>query len=1095
MDKHGFWMVTEEGYFYPFTQPERENDWALIRNQLGILATEGTVERQEDGFLLPHKNAVQLEEELRALLELPDFFPFAISIQSRGSLGSQSFHYEISYIRPDGRPFFGVRTLGSYVELDDYQDGTYYMFNEDQYTLIRLMETGNEESRKITSLTERNAFNTLQLAKVKSVAEKIHATVDRFMERQKIVTADKLSVRLEKNADGSYSVYPVMLQKTGKSYTPIPSKSLDSVFLHNTNVHTILSSDRSTKYVFTNEQAEGLRQIRQCQHLSEQQAKKLSECPNEVFDSEAFTFESGVFGDRVVSIGKFEAPYLPYRFSSGRDWLPPEGSSPVWEPQEEGQPAADGQQTPDDFQGLEDGFAVGPDANAEDGFGKSGKSPAGTGEAESTEETIRKSEASLLIKENFEEGMYHISDLPPKEKWRKGDIQPYLGQGLAEGITPFSYQMDGIRQIAVCWKYGYHGVLLADDMGLGKTMQAFGFLAALKKEMQGRDMDSVLIVAPVSLLRNWEAEYSKFLEPDLYDGIVALYGSQLKQYRARNADGSLAVYRFQDKELKDAAKIGFNQYGLKKNKIILTTYETLRDMQISFGEVSWSVMIIDEAQKIKNPGTRVSEAVRAMNYDFGLALTGTPVENSWNDLWTIMDFVQPHKLKPFTEFNKQYQKPLEKVKDNPEKVTELGNKLRKELDPCFIRRLKDEVKLPLPQKNILKFKDSMPDLQRKIYGEVVRAARGEKGTAGSMLKVIGLLRDISLCPNLGIYNEKAYNSIEPEQFFATSARLLRVKKILDEIQQKQEKVILFVESRKLQLLLETFLEKMYGVYVPAPINGTTEAGERQRIVDRFNGEEGFQILILSPLAAGVGLNITGANHVIHLSRCWNPAREDQATDRAYRIGQKKDVTVYIPMAYDQDFPENASFDLTLDALLDYKRELGKSALYPTDISSGNALSMFHQITGAGGGDMGQATQWTIEDTDKITGAIFEVIVSRLYQNMGQYQVMKTRDSGDKGADVIAHSKDGKTPNLLIQCKQTSVDKSCDGKGVQEVQASLSYYKKLYQCDFQCVVVTNATHFTHTAMTLAQANGVKLIGRGELAKLLDAYPVKRTIGLA
>ena len=1092
MDQHGFWTVTEEGYFYPVEQPERENDWALLSNQLEILATEGTVERREDGFLLPHKNAVQLEEELRALLELPDFFPFEISIQSRGSTGSASFHYEFRYMRPDGRPFFGVRTLGSYVELDDYQDGTYYMLNEDQYTLIQLMEAGNRENRKFTVLAERNAFNTLQLARVKSVAEKVHATVDSFMERQKIVTADKLSVRLEKNPDGSYSVYPVMLMKEGKSYTPIPSETLDSVFLHNTNIHSILGSDR-TKYVFTDEQAEGLRQIRQCQHLSEQQAKKLSECPNEVFDSDAFTFESGVFGDRVVSIGKFEAPDLPYSFSSGRDWLPPEGASAVWEPGEEGQPSADGEQPPvDPILGPEDGPTVDSGGNGAKGPGKAGESPEDT---DGIEETIKKSDASLLIKENFDGGMASVSDLPPREKWRNGDIQSVLGQGLQEGITPFSYQLDGMKQIAGCWKFGYHGVLLADEMGLGKTMQAFGFLAALKNSRQGQDLDSVLIVAPVSLLRNWEAEYDKFLAPDLFDGIVALYGSEVKKYRARNADGSLAVYRFQDEDLKDAAKIGFNQYQLTKNKIILTTYETLRDLQISFGEVSWSVMIIDEAQKIKNPGTRVSEAVRAMNYDFGLALTGTPVENSWNDLWTIMDFVQPHKLKPLKEFNNQYQKPLEKVKDNPEEVTKLGNQLRKELDPCFIRRLKDEVQLPLPQKNILKFKDPMPDLQRKLYGEVVRAARGEDGTKESMLKVIGQLRDISLCPNLGVYNEKAYNSIEPERFFATSARLLRVKQILDEVRDRQEKAILFVESRKLQLLLETFLEKMYKVYVPAPINGTTEASERQRIVDRFNQAEGFQILLLSPLAAGVGLNITGANHVIHLSRCWNPAREDQATDRAYRIGQKKDVTVYIPMAYDPDFPEDASFDLTLDALLDYKRELGKSALYPTDISSDNAFSMFQRITGVGEDGPKPPTRWTIEDTDKITGAVFEVVVSNLYKKMGPYQVTKTRDSGDKGADVIVRATDGKTPNLLIQCKQTGVDKSCDGKGVQEVQASLSYYKKLYQCDFQCVVITNATHFTPTAMTLAQANGVRLIGRGELARLLEEYPVKRTVAMA
>lgn len=1129
MEQHGFWTVTKEGYFYPVEQSERPNDWVLIKNQLGIMATEGTVEWQKDGFLLPHEHAVQLAEDLRALLELPDFFPFEISIQSKGSIGRPSFQYIYHFIRPDGQPFIGIRSIGSYVEFDDYKDGTYYMFNEDQYHLLELMDSANQESQKIIDQVKLNTFNTLQLAKVKEIAKKIHATMDRFIKQQKIVTADKLSVRLQKNSDGSYSVFPVILKKSGASYTRIPSDSLDDIFLQNVNIHKFIGHDH-IKYVFTNEQAEGIKQIRDCQHISEKQAQKISECPKEIFDSDAFTFDLGVFGERVVSIGKYEVPYLPCSFSSGIDWLPPEGSSPAIGmedlPSENidklkplikehcsdivrkiGEAQAEGKNhivlesgeiiklTPD-FLVMVDQINEKLESPGVTTFstedGEQDEKVEDNGEAANdTDADVKKIDPSLIIKNNYFEMKYQI---PPQEKWRNKNLQPYLGKGLRKGISPFSYQMDGMEQIALCWKYGFHGVLLADDMGLGKTMQAFGFLAALKKSMQGKELDSVLIVAPVSLLRNWETEYEKFMEPDLFESIVALYGNKLKEYRTRNVDGTFSVYKPQNIKFKDIAKIDFDHYQLRKNKIILTTYETLRDFQISFGEVSWSVMIIDEAQKIKNPGTRVSNAVRAMNCDFGLALTGTPVENTWNDLWTIMDFVQPGKLNTLKEFNKKYQKPLERAEDKSKVVIDLGTKLRKKLDPCFIRRLKEEVNLPLPPKNIQKFKDPMQDDQKKMYGDIVKSARKDDGTIGSMLTIIGQLRDISLCPNLSVYNEKAFNSIDPEHFFATSARLMRVKKILDDIEKKQEKVIIFVESRKLQLLLETFLERMYGVYVPAPINGTTEASERQKIVDRFNEEEGFQILILSPLAAGVGLNITGANHVIHLSRCWNPAKEDQATDRVYRIGQKKEVTVYIPMAYDPDFPEDASFDLNLDALLDHKRELGKSALYPTDITPQNWSAMFQKMTNSDGDKRNPFTQWTINDTDKITGSVFEVIVSNLYRNMGQYQVTKTKDSGDKGADVIARSVDGEAPNLLIQCKQTSVGKSCDGKGVQEVQASLSYYKKLFKCDFKGVVITNSAHFTNTAITLANANGVQLIGRNGLAKMLEEYPVKRNVGL-
>ena len=163
---------------------------------------------------------------------------------------------------------------------------------------------------------------------------------------------------------------------------------------------------------------------------------------------------------------------------------------------------------------------------------------------------------------------------------------------------------------------------------------------------------------------------------------------------------------FQDRE---------HQIDYSRNHLILTTYETLRELQLSFGRVAWSAMILDEAQKIKNPATRTSVAARAMNCDFGLALTGTPVENSWTDLWTIMDFVEPGKLESLKDFNNHYQHQLQNVENKGELLKELGDQLRKNLDPCFIRRLKEDVNLGLPAKEILRFKDPMPEEQRKLY--------------------------------------------------------------------------------------------------------------------------------------------------------------------------------------------------------------------------------------------------------------------------------------------------------------------------------------------------------------------------------------------
>ncbi|WP_083236218.1 DEAD/DEAH box helicase [Acidaminococcus massiliensis] len=973
MTNHRFWTAQENGYFYPCVQTESTGDWPLIQGQLEILASEGKVEEKTDGFLLPHGQAVELDTEILEILELPDCFPYTITLRSHGSLGSPSFHYELEYLRLDGTPFYGIRVLGSYVELSRE---TCYRFTKDQYELVNLVEKSNRESQQIKNKGELSQYNTLQLARIKERAEKIHATLDRFMERQKIVTADKLSVRLEKNPDGSFSVLPVLLRKDGDSYTRMEADSLEQGFRSNPyNTGKIYGPDK-TQYVFTPEQEEGIRQIRRCQRLSLEAARQVAEHPREIFGSDAFDFDLGVYGDRVVSIGEFLAPDLPFSLSSGRNWLPPEGAgmeTAVGQDKAEDDYASlapDEKDYPELFVKISDALDRGEkrivvrdqEIELTPGFlayVDQLKAKVGKKQSEQVQEPEesgeKKKEASLQIQENFLSQEYH-SRKAAREKQLGTDhrLEDFLGQGLREGIRPMPHQQVGMEQLAACWEYGCHGVLLADDMGLGKTLQAFGFLAALKKAYGNRDMASVLIVAPVSLLQNWMEEYRKFVEEGLFDGIVPMYGSELKKHWARSPDGSRCYFRPPDPNLKEVSMLDFqdreHQIDYSRNHLILTTYETLRELQLSFGRVAWSAMILDEAQKIKNPATRTSVAARAMNCDFGMALTGTPVENSWTDLWTIMDFVEPGKLESLKDFNSHYQHQLQNVENKGELLKELGDQLRKNLDPCFIRRLKEDVNLGLPAKEILRFKDPMPEEQRKLYGEVVREARKGQGEKSiTMLQAIARLRDISLCPSLGAGgNVKKYTLGDLEHFFGSSARLMRTRKILDEVREKGEKALIFVESRKIQLLLRIFLEQIYKIQVQPPINGTTQAVARQKMVDQFNQAPGFQVLLLSPEAAGVGLNITGANHVIHLSRCWNPAKEDQATDRAYRIGQKKAVTVYLPMAVDTDFPEDASFDLNLDALLQYKRDLSRSALYPTEASEENAVTMLKRIEEAAG---------------------------------------------------------------------------------------------------------------------------------------------------
>ena len=373
---------------------------------------------------------------------------------------------------------------------------------------------------------------------------------------------------------------------------------------------------------------------------------------------------------------------------------------------------------------------------------------------------------------------------------------------------------------------------------------------------------------------------------------------------------------------------------LQSKQIILTNYETVRSYQISLGLVDFSIIALDEAQKIKTPGTQITNASKALKADFKIAMTGTPVENTLVDIWCLMDFAVPGLLGNAKDFAKVYQKPLG---DEGTDIKALTEQLRSNIGVFIKRRLKSDVAKDLPNKYDnanSRIKKVMPTIQLDRYKLEIEMANDSDlegiEKRNQKLKSLWAVRDISDHPFL---LESQILNFSSEELISSSSKLQITKGILADIKSKNEKVIIFADRRETQKMLQKIVYDTFGIFTSI-INGDTPATKqlegksklsRQQTIDRFQSEEGFNVIIMSPIAAGVGLNVIKANHIIHYTRHWNPAKEDQATDRAYRIGQKKDVFVYYPMAI---FPEEMkdesgnrlkSFDEILDTLLKNKK--------------------------------------------------------------------------------------------------------------------------------------------------------------------------------
>jgi hypothetical protein len=682
---------------------------------------------------------------------------------------------------------------------------------------------------------------------------------------------------------------------------------------------------------------------------------------------------------------------------------------------------------------------------------------------------------SLLLKSNintveYQEDRKQVLELP-------ADKPALLPSALKESVKLKQHQLQGVAWLQHLWSNAplhCRGALLADDMGLGKTLQILTFIARCLQEEP--DFDPVLVVAPVSLLENWLEEIGKFFKPNSMP-VLTLYGTSLSSKKLSKSEI--------DPQLLNEGLVKFLVPNWLDNaKIVLTTYETLRDLEFSLASQHWSIMVCDEAQKIKNPGALVTRAAKKQNVRMKIACTGTPVENSLADLWCLFDFIQPGLLGALNDFGLRYRRPIE-AKTDEEKAR--VDELRALIEPQTLRRTKAQVAKDLPRKIEVEScrSLSLSDYQRQLYGQAVQAYRTKQAN-GALKNHLGLIQYLrQICASPYPLGKKPVLDEALAERESKSPKLKWLLQVLEQIRERGEKVIVFVEFLDLQRQLQRYLAERLHVF-PDIINGSTSAAasatnSRQKRIRAFQEKPGFDVIILSPLAVGFGVNIQAANHIIHYTRTWNPAKEDQATDRAYRIGQTRDVYVYYPVIT----AEFVTFDMKLNNLLNWKRSLSDDMLNGCgDLSSSDFIDLGAPEGGTVFRDL-SVSEVDLQDMDKnlFTSCLATLLVKQSYS-----VVYRTPNTGADGVDVVAIRDSN---GLLLKCITELKSNSELGEDMVShlVDAEVHYQLKHPSILFQKVVVSNHW-FSQKTIDFAQVHGVELIDQQKLAQQLLKTPVLR-----
>jgi SNF2 family DNA or RNA helicase len=485
------------------------------------------------------------------------------------------------------------------------------------------------------------------------------------------------------------------------------------------------------------------------------------------------------------------------------------------------------------------------------------------------------------------------------EGWLE-DMLSSLSEGEGVKVTPVKtpktfngklrpYQVKGVSWLAYLNKFGL-GACLADDMGLGKTIELIALLlherSGAGKRGKKFSLAPTLLICPMSVVGNWQKEVERFapsLKVMVHHGADRLTGKKF----AREA---------------------------KKNDLVICTYALAHRDEDTLSEVHWQHVVLDEAQNIKNPAAKQTQAIKKLKAAHRIALTGTPVENRLSELWSIMDFLNPGYLKSAQHFRTNFALPIEKYRKK-----ERAEILRRIIQPFVLRRVKTDPKVinDLPEKMEMKVYYNLTREQASLYEAVVAEMleRIEKSEGierkGLVLATLMKLKQICNHPALFLQDGSILEG--------RSGKLARLEEMLEEVLAEGDKALIFTQFAGMGAMLRHYLQEKLGGETLF-LHGGTAKKQRDVMIQRFQSDlQGPPLFVLSLKAGGLGLNLTAANHVFHFDRWWNPAVENQATDRVFRIGQKKNVQVH-------KFVCIGTLEERIDQMIEQKKELAESII-------------------------------------------------------------------------------------------------------------------------------------------------------------------------
>jgi superfamily II DNA or RNA helicase len=1079
--------------------------------ELEQLLEQGLAGIHDGQVHIPYACFPQLRSlEYRSTIRWTNWSPFLLSIAPIGDLGREDFRYRYRFRL--GATEVSLRRLGYFVQREAHKE--VYHLDDQTFALVEAMDRYNA----LPAISKTNRENWVTFSLIKDCASSVGASLDKLLQSNEVVVPSRIGVRIIEHHDGSISFVP--------RCECVPEEGFRNAFLARPNAEGVYSVDYHgggrLRVVLDDEQREVLVRMKRLQRLSGDAKQDAVKNPAQFFDGLLGRVDLP-YGRRVEGIGDFPFASAPrgVLIRSGifdgveRAVAVDEATSPARDETTSNQDrptsiqckSADGSgdiridfsnaAARDDFrEKVRDGLAAGSNTISHAGLQVSIDDDLAASLLNNPADRPRGGTHTgkyLLIYTDEEELRAWDEEIirricQPTEKHYPIELPTSLKAGVA--LKP--HQVDGVRWLQHCARLrpDRRGCLLADDMGLGKTLQILTFVAWVIEKgdiiAPGGDRDigpyrPILIVAPLILLETgtWREEMERFFRHDgaIFEPVRVLHGTNIADFRAESGGREAHL----GAPTLDAAK-------LMRNRVVLTNYETIKNFQHSFaqtvnGSPLWSLVITDEAQEYKTPNTKISHAVKALQPDFHIACTGTPVENRLLDVWNIVDAFQPALLGTAKEFTSQYEVPLDTAASE---LSPLRERLLFDAPNAFVVRRNKSTLPDLPKKRTEKLYCDMTDDEVRLHGALVAGLRGAaRGT--SHLAVLHRLSDLYQHPSL---LDDTWLRKDSAKLQAESAKLRRVIQQLHAIREHGEKALIFVRLVDMQQLLAAALREEFHLRVQI-VNGTTPRDNsakstatsqraketRSRVLEDFRGHAGFHALILSPFVAGVGLTLTEANHVIHYGRWWNPAVESQATDRVYRIGQSKDVVVYLPILRDSKRRIEASYDECLDAMLEKKVGLASDFLRPTPGDDSMAEELRQNLVGSD-----QMPPSVLDDkaTQQLLPGEFEALVACLYHRKG-YRVVLTSLASDGGADVVA-VRPGEV--ILIQAKHSTKSNAITGIAIQDVLGAQGNYQAKIPRPVRLHVVTNA--YFDTACTIqARQHGITLVDATGLRAMISA----------